>query len=155
MKQFLFSRTYNPCLVRLIDQLVFEVAFFLGLPLQFRISNEVRLAVLAEKMQVDRVKDDPALRRVLPDIADVFSGKVTATQDDNVQRRALALQVVADAFGMGIMDDFDSAFAQLIPIGRDIREVIRKESDMMSEPAKNRENWNMRSDPESRSGMGR
>ena len=43
--------------------------------------TEVCLAVLAQEMQVDRVKDDPALRRVLSDVEDVLSGEVAATRE--------------------------------------------------------------------------
>ena len=65
---------------------LFDCAF----AVKFRILRQVRLAVLAQEMQVDRIEDDPTLRRVLPDVGDVFPGKITTAQNYDIEFAARA-----------------------------------------------------------------
>ena len=84
-----------------------------------------------KEMQIDRVEDDAALRRVQPNSVQMFSSNIAPAQYDHVESRTMHVQVVAHAFSVGVMAYFDAALLEFSRIGTSVSQVVWQKRDVM------------------------
>src|SRR5215211_7498951 len=82
-------------------------------------------------MKINRVKNNPALRRKHANVGDVLARKVAPAEHYGIELRAVRHEVVADFFDIRIINNFDSAFLQLARVGTNVCQIIGNEHDAM------------------------
>src|ERR1700730_17940421 len=110
-------------------------AFFLRRALNIRILRQLGFPAFTQEMQIDSVKNQPALRSVPPNVQDVFSSEIATAQDNYVIFRAALAQMLADALNVRMVDDFDAVLPDFIRVGSDGREIVWPERDAVPETA--------------------
>ena len=83
-------------------------------------------------MQIDRIKDDAALRRTQPNISNMLAGKIAPAQYHSIELRAICDEIVAHFFNVGVINNFDPAFLELAGIQRNVGQIIWNESHAMA-----------------------
>src|SRR4030095_11605771 len=131
-KKVLLKAAHHPGFVGPADEIVFQSLFLQCRALALRVLRQIGLAILPQKMQIDRVENHATLRRVESNIRNVSSGNITAAQNNEIKRSSLHFEVFAHAPDVGMVSDFDPAFLKVIGVGRDTYEIIRDEGYPMA-----------------------
>src|ERR1700732_3245917 len=110
-------------------------AFFVRRALNIRILRQLCFPAFTQGLQIDSVKDQPALRSVPPNVRDMFSSEIATAQDNYVIFRAALAQMLADALNVWMVDNFDAALPDFIRVGSDVREIVWHERNAVPETA--------------------
>ena len=86
-------------------------------------------------MQINRVKNNAALRGIQTNICEMFASEVTSTKHYHVEVRAVRHEIVAHRCDVGVINHFDPPFLQLASIWWNVGQIIGNESNAMTELA--------------------
>src|SRR5437868_2776293 len=76
MENFLFDAAHHPGLIGLVNKVEFQFFLLARFFSRFGVAGDLGLSIGAKKVQIDRIKNDTASRRVEPSIRDMFASKV-------------------------------------------------------------------------------
>src|SRR6185436_18599971 len=107
-KELLLGAAYDPCFVSLLNHLIFLPFLLLGLLLVERVGCQIRLALLAKKVQIDRIENDATLWGVSSHCGNMPCSKVAATQDSRVESVSVFPKIFANTLEIRMIDNLHS-----------------------------------------------
>ena len=117
-QQFFLKFAHHPGFIGLVDEIVFHFLLLQRHPFDFRILHQLGFAILPQEMQIDGIKNHPAVWRMATNIRDVFPGEIASTQNNDVKCLPVCFEVLADALDVRMAEHFNPTLLQLPGISR-------------------------------------